>query len=104
GDGQSILIFPEGKRTDEGEIIEFQRGVAMLSARLGLQVVPVRVDGLHRILHHTWKYPRHGRATIVFGPAISLTGNDYKAMALRVEQAVRGLLSLITAVEMWHNI
>ncbi|MBA3296430.1 MAG: AMP-binding protein, partial [Acidobacteria bacterium] len=38
GDGQSILIFPEGKRTDEGEIIEFQRGVAMLSARLGLQV------------------------------------------------------------------
>lgn len=104
GDGQSILIFPEGKRTDQGEIIEFQRGVAMLAARLGMPVVPVRIDGLHRILHYTWKYPRRGRGTIRFGPAISLTGNDYKAMALQVEGAVRALLSLIAVAKIWHNI
>lgn len=104
GDGQSILIFPEGKRTNRGEIIEFQRGVAMLAARLGMPVVPVRIDGLHRILHYTWKYPRRGHGTIRFGPPISLTGNDYKSMTLRVEEAVRALLSLIAVVKMWHNI
>jgi long-chain acyl-CoA synthetase len=104
GDGQSILIFPEGKRTEAGEIIAFQPGVAMLASRLGLPVVPVRIDGLHHILHHSWKFPRRGRGSVRFGPAISLTGNDYKEMARRVEGAVRSLLSLITVLQMWHNL
>jgi len=104
GQGQSILIFPEGKRTDAGEIITFQPGVAMMAARLGLPVVPVRIDGLYRILHHSWTFPRRGRGSVKFGPAISLTGNDYKAMARQIEQAVRALLSLITVTEMWHNL
>ncbi|CAN5749127.1 AMP-binding protein [soil metagenome] len=104
GDGQSILIFPEGKRTDAGEIIAFQPGVAMLASRLGLPVVPVRIDGLHHILHHSWKFPRRGRGSVQFGPAISLTGNDYKEITRQIEQAVRALLSLITVLQMWHNL
>jgi len=104
GDGQSILIFPEGRRTEGGEIGTFQPGVAMMAARLGLPVVPVRIDGLDRILHHSWKFPRRGRGSVRFGPAISLTGNDYKAMAAKVEGAVKALLSLITLVQMWHNL
>jgi len=66
--------------------------------------VPVRIDGLDRILHHSWKFPRRGRGSVRFGPAISLTGNDYKAMATKVEGAVKALLSLITLVQMWHNL
>ena len=91
GDGYSILIFPEGKRTDAGEIIRFQPGVGMIASRLGVPVVPVRIEGLDKILHHTWTTPRRGRARVTFGPAISLTGNDYAALARRVEEAVRGL-------------
>ena len=74
------------------------------TARLGLPVVPVRVDGLHHILHHSWKWPRSGRATVRFGPPILLSGNEYKALAAQVEAAVRGLLSLIVAAGMWHNL
>ena len=52
GDGWSILIFPEGKRTEHGEIVRFQPGVGMIASRLGLPVVPIRIEGLDRILHH----------------------------------------------------
>ena len=89
--GYSVLIFPEGKRTDEGEIIEFKRGVGMIASRLQVPIVPVRIEGLERILHHRWVVPRPGRARVTFGKAMSLKGNDYAALAAEVERAVRAL-------------
>jgi long-chain acyl-CoA synthetase len=90
GEGYSLLIFPEGRRTEKGEINRFQPGVGMIASRLDVPVVPVRVEGLDHILHHSWKFPRRGEARVVFGKAMSLKGNDYAALAARVEEAVRG--------------
>jgi long-chain acyl-CoA synthetase len=91
GAGYSILIFPEGRRTDHGEIKPFQPGVGMIAAKLGVPVVPVRLEGLDQILHHTWKVPVRGSARVAFGPPIWLKGNDYALLAAEVEQAVRRL-------------
>ncbi len=52
----------------------------MIAARLGVPVVPVRLDGLDRILHHTWKFPVRGPARVTFGAPMSLKGNDYAAL------------------------
>ena len=90
-EGFSLLIFPEGKRTSGGEINRFQAGVGMIAARLGVPVVPVRLDGLDRILHQTWKVPRRGAGRVAFGAPMSLTGSDYAALAARVEEAVKSL-------------
>jgi long-chain acyl-CoA synthetase len=87
--GYSILIYPEGRRTETGEIGRFLPGVAMIASRLEVPVVPVRIEGLDRILHHTWKFPRLGRATVAFGPPMSLRGHDYAALAAEVETAVK---------------
>jgi len=87
--GFSLLIFPEGKRTDKGEINRFQPGVAMIASRLDVPVVPVRLDGLDRVLHQSWKFPQRGPAAVTFGPPMSLKGNDYAEIAREVENAVR---------------
>jgi long-chain acyl-CoA synthetase len=89
--GYSVLIFPEGRRTDTGEIARFQPGIGMIGARLHVPVVPVRLEGLDRILHHTWKFPQRGTARVAFGRPIRLTGSDYAALAAQVEEAVRRL-------------
>jgi len=89
--GYSILIYPEGRRTEEGDIGGFQPGVGMIASRLGVPVVPVRLDGLDVILQRHARFPTVGRARCRFGAPISLTGNDYAALALKVEQAVRAL-------------
>jgi long-chain acyl-CoA synthetase len=91
GEGYSLLIFPEGKRTDAGEINRFQAGVGMIASKLGFPVVPVRLEGLDRILHQRWKFPQRGRGRVAFGPPMSLTGSDYAALAAQVEDAVRNL-------------
>jgi long-chain acyl-CoA synthetase len=90
-DGFSVLIFPEGKRTDTGEIERFRPGIGMIASRLNVPVVPVRIEGLDRVLHHTWKMATPGRVRIAFGPPMHLTGDDYESLAKQVETAVKGL-------------
>ena len=46
-----LLIFPEGKMTRAGEIAPFQPGVGMIASKLGIPVVPIRIEGLDRVLH-----------------------------------------------------
>ena len=87
----SVLIFPEGKRSESGEINRFMPGVGMIASRLGVPVVPVRVVGLDKVLHHTWRMARPGRVRVAFGKPLHLTGDDYEALAKQVENAVRDL-------------
>ena len=89
--GHSVLIFPEGRRTDQGEIGRFRPGIGMIGARLAVPVVPVRIEGLDKVLHHSWKMAVPGPVRVAFGAPLHLTGDDYEAQAARVEQAVRAL-------------
>ncbi len=91
GDGWSILIFPEGVRTRGGEINRFRPGVAMMASRLNVPVVPVRLEGLDRILHSTWRMARPGRAFVKFGKPLRFTGDNYAGMAQRTEDSVKSL-------------
>jgi long-chain acyl-CoA synthetase len=91
GDGYSVLIFPEGKRTLDGRMNRFMPGVGMIGSRLGVPVVPVRVDGLDRVLHAKMKFPKRGPVRVAFGPPLNLAGDDYAALAKQVEEAVKRL-------------
>ncbi len=91
GEGYSVLIFPEGVRSASGHIGEFRGGIGMIGSRLDLRVVPVRLDGVDRVLNTKWKMARPGRVSVAFGKPIRLTGDDYAGLARQVEQAVRAL-------------
>ena len=91
GSGYSILIFPEGRRTEHGEISRFLPGIGMIAARLGVPVVPVRLEGLDRVLPRHARFPSRSPARCAFGAPMLLTGNDYAANAATVAAAVRAL-------------
>ncbi len=87
GDGYSILIFPEGRR----EPSPFRPGVGMIASRLDLPVIPIKIEGLDQVLHSSARWPTRGPVRIAFGAPMRLDGDDYQALASRVEQAVRAL-------------
>ena len=91
GEGFSVLIFPEGRRTEAGEVNTFRPGIGMIGARLGVPIVPVRLVGVDRVLHTKARMARPGRVTVTFGEPMLLRGDDYAALAREVEEAVRGL-------------
>lgn len=90
-DGWSILFFPEGERTEAGEIHPFQPGIGLLAAHLDIAVVPIRLRGVEKVLHRHALWPRPGRIEIAFGPPLHLKGENYAALAKHVEEAVGAL-------------
>jgi long-chain acyl-CoA synthetase len=91
GEGFSVLIFPEGVRSESGDIKTFRGGIGMIGSRLGLPIVPVRLDGVDKVLHTSWKMAKPGPVSVTFGAPIRLSGDNYADLARRVEQAVRDL-------------
>ena len=63
----------------------------MIASRLEVPVVPVRIEGLEKVLHHTWRMARPGRVRVAFGRPMRLMGSDYEGLAKQVEDAVREL-------------
>ena len=90
-EGWSVLIFPEGRRSDTGAIDRFRPGIGMIAARLGVPVVPVRIEGLEKVLPPSWRMARPGRVRVAFGEPMRLTGDDYEVLAKQVEDAVKHL-------------
>jgi long-chain acyl-CoA synthetase len=91
GGGWSILIFPEGERSATGDIKPFRGGIGMMASRLDVPVVPVRLDGVERVLHMKAKMATPGPVRVAFGAPIRLRGEDYAALAVEVERRVKSL-------------
>jgi len=91
GGGWSILIFPEGERSATGDIKTFRGGIGMMASRLDVPVVPVRLDGVDRVLHMKWKMAKPGHVRVAFGTPMRLRGEDYAGLARDVERRVKSL-------------
>jgi 1-acyl-sn-glycerol-3-phosphate acyltransferase len=74
-----------------GEIKPFRGGIGMIGSRLDVPIVPVRIDGLDRVLPTGSSAIRPGRVRIAFGSPMRLKGDDYAALAHEVETRVRAL-------------
>lgn len=91
-EGYSILIYPEGRRVDDGPIEPFKRGVGVVALHLRLPVVPVRIDGLDYIFPRKARIPRRGHGRVTFGTPITPAPDDTPAsLTQRIEDAVRAL-------------
>ena len=76
--GTSLIIFPEGKRTRDGHVDEFQDGGFRVAQQLGIPIVPVSLVGsfqLHRTGH--WMlWP--ATVTVVIHDTIDTTSDKEK--------------------------
>jgi len=64
--GSSVLVFPEGARSQNGLMGPFRAGIGLLATRLRVPVLPMRLDGLfeRKIARKHWAPPGWNRVTI----------------------------------------
>ena len=93
GDTASIIIFPEGQRNFGPEVGEFKSGLYHLaSARPDVELVPVLLQNLNRILPKGEFLPVPLIASIYFGAPIKLAPGERKAPFLqRARHAIEEL-------------
>jgi 1-acyl-sn-glycerol-3-phosphate acyltransferase len=60
----SVLVFPEGGRSEDGTLQEFKEGAAYTAIKAGVQIVPMALIGTREILAMHSKEFRPGRVTI----------------------------------------
>ncbi len=68
-----ILLRPcrgGGRRSDSGRLLEFRPGGGLLLLRRGVRVAPVWIQGAEKRLPVGAGWPRPGRITVTFGPAM----------------------------------
>lgn len=49
-EGKPLLVFPEGTRSEDGLLRGFKNGAFYAAIRAGVPVVPVALDGTHRLM------------------------------------------------------
>ena len=93
GQVYSLIVFPEGGRTSGTEIGEFKSGLYYLcKKRPELELIPVHIDNMNRILPRGEFLPVPLLSCITFGPPMWLEAGEPKAEFLRrAREAVRRL-------------
>jgi long-chain acyl-CoA synthetase len=90
--GYSVLLFPEGHHTTDGRLRPFRAGVGLLAKRLGVAVVPMRIDGLFEVKQAGKRFAPPGKIRIRIGRPVSFdAGADAMQIAHELQQRVAEL-------------
>ncbi len=90
GDSHSLIVFPEGGRSSGSRVGQFKSGLYYLCKRRpDLELIPVHIDNMNRILPRGEFLPVPMLTCISFGPPIWLESGEPKVDFLRrARQAV----------------
>ncbi|HSE15945.1 MAG TPA: AMP-binding protein [Pyrinomonadaceae bacterium] len=77
--GFSILIFPEGTETTDGELQPFKAGIGLLTSELKIPVVPIMLRGLFEVKQRGQRFVKPGTVSVSFGEPITFTADETAA-------------------------
>jgi 1-acyl-sn-glycerol-3-phosphate acyltransferase len=103
GEGHALNIYPEGSRTETGEIAKLEKGVALVIRKAGVPVVPVAIDGSFeawpkdKMLFHA--HP----IRVKYGKAMNFDGKRGEEIVRELEEELRRLLGELRAMRGARN-
>jgi long-chain acyl-CoA synthetase len=90
--GYNVLIFPEGRRTETGEMSPFRSGIGLLATHLNLPVIPMRIDGLFPLKAAKKHYAKPGTIQVRIGEPLRFdSGADAEEIARELQRIVAEL-------------
>jgi 1-acyl-sn-glycerol-3-phosphate acyltransferase len=97
--GVSVLMFPEGTRSETGELGTFKNGAFKLALQCGTPLLPIVVAGTRdAIPKGTWVFRKKVHAVVsVLPPIYPLEGEEFAALKLRAHALMAAELGRLQA-------
>jgi long-chain acyl-CoA synthetase len=73
---ENVVIFPEGARTRDRQLLPFKPMYAMLAKEFALPIVPIRLDGTFESLPAGRLWPKRSRVVMEVLPAVSTEAKE----------------------------
>ncbi|MGA9544729.1 MAG: 1-acyl-sn-glycerol-3-phosphate acyltransferase, partial [Candidatus Sulfotelmatobacter sp.] len=90
--GYSVLVFPEGRHTVDGQMNPFRAGIGLLANNLDIPVLPMRIHGLFELKQAGKKFAPPWKICVRIGQPMSLApGSDPEQVAQELQSAVEAL-------------
>ena len=91
----NLLVFPEGRTTEDGKMAPFRSGIGLLAKQLGIPVVPVYLDGLFDLKQAERIITRPGHVRVTIGSPIRFSREeDSDTITRELARRVRELQSV----------
>ena len=68
---ETLLIYPEGTRSLNGELQSFKPGLGLLAYESGVPIVPAHISGTYEALPKGKSLPRKSKISVVFGAPVT---------------------------------
>ncbi|MCH9627303.1 MAG: Bifunctional protein Aas [Chlamydiales bacterium] len=99
-----VVIFPEGRRSADGELHKGQLGVGMLVQKTDCQVIPVYLHGVYEVWNNRRRFPKlFGKTACIFGTP--LTFEDLEEMDKKEAQVeiMARVMAKIAQLREWYR-
>jgi 1-acyl-sn-glycerol-3-phosphate acyltransferase len=90
--GESVILFAEGTRTRDGNLLPFKRGAFSLAIQAGVPIVPLTILGSFAIMRRGSIALHKGEITIIADQPIDVTGYKDKSGSLALMNRVREII------------
>lgn len=97
--GTSIVIFPEGTRTKDGEIGRFKDGAFLLAKSANVAILPCVIDGSATIWESRWSLRRKHQIKVRILPPISqeeVQNTGVRILATKVQHQIKEAHNILT--------
>lgn len=97
--GISVIVYPEGTRSKNGELLPFKKGAFHLAAKSQSAIIPLHIHGTRTALPKGGLLMRKNPIHIRFGkPLLPPTGDDAGALQAFVAEAQKS----VACMKAWH--
>ena len=90
----SVVVFPEGTRSNDGKIKKFKRGAFQLAVDLNMPVVPMTINGSYKILPKSSFFVNPGKLTLTIHEPIMPPAEGFN-MDTIVEESYQKVVSAL---------
>lgn len=79
-EGYSIMIFPEGTRSEDCSILRFKKGAFYLAKELNINILPILIHGFGYVLPKKYMLLKKGELNVRVMPSIETKDKEYQVV------------------------